>query len=561
MRTLRISQEDKADIILFGGVIATANAGGDHAEAVAVSAGRIVYVGPDVGTDPWLGSKTKLIDLKGRMVLPGFHDGHIHAVGAAAYGHAQIALSGLTTREALLSCVGEYVRDHPARSEYMGIGWSYASFPQDGPTREELDALCPDKPVFLLSGDGHTAWVNSAALVLGGIDQSTPDPPGGRIQRHPLTAAPTGWLKEAPAFKPVLNRFSLGHPQQMEEALMGFFERLSAEGITSILQPGMELFEQEHMCEVLSRLDRKNKLPVRILGGYRFSPRQTADPTITFRAMKKRYQGRLFKVNVAKLFLDGVMEARTARLLDPYLDSSGHRGEIMWQEGPFEKTIADLDREGAQIHIHTIGDGAVRMALDSFEKAIRHNGPRDSRHTLVHLDLTHPSDIARFRRLGVIACFQPAWFHVSPKEQQTMIRYLGEERAMSLYRLKSFWDQGAVVTCGSDYFAGSGGSLSFRPLEGMEMGVTRRALGDAASESYSPQERVSLDRMIDSYTSKAAFQFFHEEEVGSIEVGKQADLAVLDRNLYEAPVHTIHEAKVLLTLLEGREVHRDPSLD
>lgn len=552
--------QKKADLILSNGVVYTADRNRGSAEAVAVSDGRIAYVGNASGAASLLGPKTELADLKGRMVLPGFHDCHIHAVGAATYGSSLIPLGGLTAREDLLRRVREYIQHNPDRPDYTGFGWAYASFPATGPEREDLDAICPDRPVFLMSCDLHTAWVNSRALALVGITRETADPRGGCIVRHPVTGEPTGWLKESPAFRLVLNHLSPPDPEQMKKELVKFFHRLSAEGITSILQPGVEYFGEVDIFALLWTLEEEGKLPLRIKAGFTCSMQNGPDPVPVLREMKQKYRGRLFKADTAKLFLDGVMESRTARLLDPYLDVAHNIGKIAWADEDFEGIILALDRERIQTHIHAIGDGAVRLALNSIEKAVQANGHRDLRHTLAHLDLADRADIPRFRQLGVLACFQPAWFHVGAEEKQELLRCLGEKRAMSLYSMRSFLESGAVVTCGSDYpAAGIDGFVTFRPLDGIETGHTRRAKGKAEGECYRPEERVSISDMIDGYTIRAALQFHHEREIGSIEIGKLADLVVLDRNLFETAPHELHKARVLLTLLEGREVFRDGS--
>jgi predicted amidohydrolase YtcJ len=548
-----------ADLILANGVIFPAGGKHESAQAVAVCDGRIVYVGPATGAAAWRGAHTEWVELEGRMVLPGFHDGHIHAVGAATYGTFQIPLAGLVSRDDLLDGIRRYLDEHPNRRDYMGIGWSYATFPPSGPLREDLDALCPDKPVFLMSGDGHTAWVNAPALRLAGITRNSADPPGGTIVRHPVTNEPTGWLKEPAAFRLVLRHLSLPEREPMQHALLNFLQHLSAEGITSILQPGVELFPQEEMFAVLSTLDREGRLPLRIKAASTCTPQDGADSVAVIKEMKGQHRGRLFQVDTAKLFLDGVLESRTARLLDPYRDRPDHKTASIWNDEELKEIVVALDREGIQMHLHAIGDGAVRLALDSLEAARDINGRSGLRHTLAHLDLTHAADIPRFQQLGVIACFQPTWFHVGPVQRQEMVHCLGEERAASFYQMKSFLKAGAVVSCGSDYPAEASGFLSYRPLDGIEMGHTRRALGDTLGECYRPEERVSLADMIDSYTIRAAFQLHQENEVGSIEVGKLADLIVLNHNLFTMAPHEIHRARVVLTLLEGREVFRDPS--
>jgi hypothetical protein len=548
-----------ADLILTNGLVYTADARRSLAEAVAVAGGRIVYVGSSRSIEPWRGPDTRVIDLQGKMVLPGFHDAHIHAIGAA-YGRAQIQLADVSdSQAAILARVSEFVKQHSGKPNYFGMGWEYSAFGQNGPQREDLDAICPEKPILLLSCDGHTAWVNSAALLLAGINRQTPLPPGGSIEINPDSGEPTGWLKEPAAFRLVLQKLSLLPLAQLKERLQEFLPTLSAEGITSIFLPGVELFEEEEIFGLLAELEKEGRLPVRLLAGCRCKPLDESDPVATILAFKKKYAGPWFRVTTAKLFLDGVMEAYTARLLQPYTDRPDSQGQTVWPTDALQTLVHALDQAGIQIHLHAIGDGAVRAALDCFAQARPRQGCPPNRHTVAHLDLVDPHDIPRFQELGIIANFQPTWFYPGPDHQQFLNRCLGEKRAGSLYSLKSFLDQGVVVACGSDYPVGDAQLLSFRPLDGIEMGTTRCALGEAGGEPYNSKEQVSRLDMIDSYTIRAAYQLFQEDEVGSLEIGKRADLVVLDRDILTTPPHEIHQARVLLTLVEGREVFRGSS--
>jgi predicted amidohydrolase YtcJ len=549
----------RADLVLCNGSIYAPPPNYGTAEAVAIAGGRIVYVGTVAAAGSWSGPETTIIDLEGRALLPGFHDCHIHAVGGALYGTFQIPLAGIATSEAILQCVRAYIAENPRNLDYMGIGWGYSAFPAEGPAREDLDAISPWKPVFLMSCDGHSAWVNSPALALAGITRETTDPPGGCIMRHPLTGEPTGWLKEPVAYRQVLQHFSLPDTEQLKASLLEFFRRLSAEGITSIFQPGIELLGREDTLEILHALDAEEKMPVRVSAGITCSARDGLNPGPAVDELRREFSGRRFKVEAAKLFLDGVLETRTARLIAPYSGSMDFKGEDSWAEEDLKRVLVSLDREGIQAHIHAIGDGAVRLALDGIESAAKVNGPKALRHTIAHMDLTDRVDIQRFQRLGAIACLQPTWFHLGEEQRRAMKLCLGEERAMRLYSMRTLIESGALVTCGSDYPAEASGFLSFRPLDGIEMGHTRSALGDAQNDCYLPEERVSLADMIDCYTIRAAFQLHHEKETGSIEPGKLADLIVLDRDPFSVPPYEIHEARVVLTLLEGRIVFRDPS--
>jgi hypothetical protein len=270
--------------------------------------------------------------------------------------------------------------------------------------------------------------------------------------------------------------------------------------------------------------------------------------------LRKKYQGRRLRANTVKIFADGVIEAHTAALLEPYLDQPDNRGKANWEPDAFNQLVTALDREGFQIHVHAIGDRAIRLALDAFEAARAANGSRDSRHHIAHLELIHPQDWPRFRRLGVIANFQPLWAWADPYITQLTEPILGPERSRWLYPIASLVKTGALMVGGSDWSVSS-----MNPLDAMQVAITRRGLTDAAGPAWIPEERVDLPTMIAGYTINGAYVNFQETETGSIEVGKAADLIVLDRNLFEIPAPEIHRVKVLLTRLAGKEVFRDPT--
>ena len=260
-------------------------------------------------------------------------------------------------------------------------------------------------------------------------------------------------------------------------------------------------------------------------------------------------------VRSAKLFADGVIESGTAALLAPYLDRGGSRGTLEWDEARLREAAIALDREGFQIHVHAIGDRAIRVTLDTIEAVRRANGPRDRRPTLAHIELFDPADVPRFRALGAIASFQPLWAWADPYIRDLTEPQLGPARSRWLYPIGSVAATGAVVAGGSDWSVSS-----MAPLEGIEVAVTRRGPTEGPGPAWIPEERVSLATMLAAYTIGSAYAAFNERETGSLEVGKSADLIVLDRNLFAIPPHEISETKVLLTLFAGREVYRDPAM-
>ena len=372
------------------------------AEGVAVGGGKIIYVGDSRGVEKLKSPAPKVIDLAGKMVLPGFHDSHIHLVsGGIELG--QCNLSGLGTNEEIFAKIREYATEHPEKKWIVGGGWDLPIFPEANPLKEELDKLVPDQPTYLTAADGHSAWVNSRALEIAGITASTPDPENGRIEHQAKTGEPSGTLRESAA--ELVAQHIPG--ATAEESLNGLREGLALAnrfGITSVLEASAD----EKILEAYAEFDRRGSLTTRVLASIYVDPKKGVDQIEDLIQKHEKYQGRLLRVMAAKIFVDGVIESHTAALLEPYLDRPGDRGVPILKADELNRLAAGLDKAGFQIHIHAIGDRAVRMSLDAFEAAQKINGRRDARHHIAHLELISPSDIPRFKVLGVVANFQLA---------------------------------------------------------------------------------------------------------------------------------------------------------
>jgi predicted amidohydrolase YtcJ len=539
-----------ADLILRNGVVYTLAAARTWAEAVAIAQGRIVYVGPESGIGPWVGSHTAVINLQRKMVLPGFHDSHVHPL-SGGIGLGECYLSDLTTQDQILEAVRHCAEQNPQKEWVRGGRWDLSIFPNANPHKSLLDKIVPGRPVYLEAADGHSAWVNSRALELAGITKQTLDPPHGRIERDPETGEPTGTLREY-----AMSLISEHLPDYTaEDGLKGLrrgLEMAARFGITSIQDAAAD----EGVLKAYAELDRRGELTVRAVAAMLADPDKGVAQIPRLLELKRDYHGHRLRANAVKIMLDGVIEAHTAALLDPYVGSSGNRGKANWEPAALNRLVSALDAEGFQIHVHAIGDRAVRMALDAFEHARAANGSRDSRHHIAHLELINPQDLPRFRRLGVIANFQPLWAYPDPYITKLTYPVLGPERSRWIYPIGSLVKTGATVACGSDWPV-----TSMNPVEAMQVAVTRVGLTEGPGAAWIPEELVDLPTIVSSYTINGAYVNFQETEAGSIEVGKAADLVVLDRNLFDIPAHEIHRAKVWLTLLEGKEVYRNPTLN
>nr|WP_033732624.1 amidohydrolase [Bacillus mycoides] len=553
--SLNLEEEKKeiADTIFINGKIYTVEKQQPWAEAVAISKGKIIYVGNNACAQAYKGNKTKVIDLKGKMMLPGFIDNHLHATSLLGLLFA-VNLAGATTLEEYAQRVKAFYDTHPDATAISGGGWSNTIFPSNGPQKETLDAIVKDIPVVLVSEDFHSVWVNSKALELAGITKDTPNPEGGVIERNE-DGEPSGTLRET-AQNLVLSQLPSPSTQQYQEAFRYFQNEANKNGYTQVNQIlGGDL---EKVVQVLTTLEKEQALSIRHNLSFIVSPNQGESLIPYLKEQRQTLQGPLVKMKAAKLFMDGVIEGETAYLHEPYRNRPDYRGIPIWDKQAYINIIQALDKEKFQIHIHSIGDAATTETLDALENAQHINGKRDSRHEMTHLQLVRESDIKRFKTLGVVGVPQPSWF-VKDSYYDQAVMLLGEERANKQFPMKSFFNEGVKMASSSDYPITSG--LYFSPLTAIQIGITRSDIGKTSPEDVlNPKERVNLKDMIESYTINGAYANFSEHETGSIKVGKKADLVVLDKNLFEVPEHSIYKTRIFLTLLEGKEIYRHKDL-
>jgi predicted amidohydrolase YtcJ len=537
--------DDPADLVLRHGTIYPMAGDTGTVETLAIRHGRIVYAGTDAGARTYIGDRTTQIELDDRVVLPGFHDTHMHPI--SGIGLTEPTLGELDTREAILDSVGRYTAGHPEQPWIRGAGWQLPVFPGANPRKEWLDQIVPDRPVYLRAADGHSAWVNSKALEIAGVTRDTKDPVNGRIERDPATGEPSGTLRES-AMDLVARHLPARTQAEIQAGVRRALAMANAFGITSV----HEANAGPELLQAYAALDSAGQLSARVVAAMETDPQVGISQVDLLRAWRGRYAGtRYFSPRAAKIFADGVIEAKTAALLEPYLGGGG-RGEANLSPQAMDSLVAALDAAGFQVHVHAIGDRAVRMTLDAFEHARQHNGPRDARPIIAHLELIDPADIPRFTALGVIPSFQPLWAYADQYITQLTEPMLGQARSRWLYPIGSLAKAGARLSAGSDWSVSS-----MNPLEAIQVAITRRAPDSAAGPAWIPEETVDLRSMLSAYTIGGAYAAGEESSNGSLEVGKAADLIVLDRNLYRIPTTEIHSARVLLTLLDGREVFRD----
>jgi hypothetical protein len=549
-----------ADLVLVNGAVYTVDAACSWAQAVAVKDGRIVAVGSDAAVRERVGPRTEVIDLGGRMLLPGFQDAHAHPPGSGLE-MLRCNLSDASTMEEYERLIRAYADEHPDEPWIRGGGWSMDVFPGGTPNKDVLDAIVPDRPVGFPSRDGHSLWVNSAALKVAGITRDTPDPADGRIERD-AHGEPSGTLHEG-----AMELVAVHAPQDtMEDFTRGLLvaqRYLHSLGITawqdaSVRLDGGGCPTFDAYVEAASR----GELTARVIGALWWD-RHRGEEQIE-EIVRARESGRMgrFSPTTVKIMQDGIVENFTAGVLEPYLDAdgalTGNRGLSFVNPALLKGYVQRLDALGFQVHFHALAERAVRESLDAVEAARRANGRSDNRHHLAHLQVVHPDDVRRFRELGVVANCQPLWALLEGQMVHLTIPFLGEERSGWQYPFGSLHRAGAVLAFGSDWSVSSPD-----PFQAIHMAVNRRApqefasvVGDeAVQEVFLPRERLDLPTAIRAQTMGSAYVNHLERETGSIEVGKHADLVVVDRDVFAVPVDEIHRANVELTFVEGERVH------
>jgi predicted amidohydrolase YtcJ len=547
-----VSFDLPAEIVLTGGHVFTADPARPRAEAVAVTGGRISAVGTAADVGRHIGPRTRVIDLTGRLLVPGFQDAHIHALDAGL-GRLGCNLHDVEPAH-YPAYIADYAATHPDAPWIHGEGWPPVAFPDRPPDREALDAVVPDRPAFFWSSDGHIAWVNSRALELAGIGPGTPDPPGGRIERR-VDGEPQGSLHEG-AIMLVADLLPPDTPRQRQDAIVEVQRELHAFGLTAWQEIN---FEPEDV-EAWQAVDGRGLLTARVVGAFRGDPHR-GRPFAELEEMRARTAGGRFRVTHVKLFQDGIIENRTAALIEPYIEPDGRRsdarGESRHDPAALGALVTRLDSAGFHAHVHAVGERAVRETLDAIAVARGANGPSGLRHQIAHIQVVHPADVPRFAELEVIANAQPYWAVHEDQMDLMTIPVLGGERSRWQYPFRSLVDAGARLAMGSDWSVSTP-----NPLLEIETAVTR--IDDehrGARPPFLPEQRLDLATAIRGFTAGSAWANGLEAETGTIGVGKAADLALVDHDPFAPDAGPIGEGRVLLTLVDGAPVHEDPALD
>lgn len=524
-----------ADLILINGKIYTVDADQPWAQACAINDGKFIAVGKTEMVQKFKGEQTNVIDLSGRLVLPGFNDAHVHFADGGFY------LLGIDLRDAknereFVERIKNYAAKLKPGEWILNGNWDHEAWPsKKHPTRALIDSVTKDNPVLVQRLDGHIALANSLALKLAGITKNTPNPQGGEIVKDPHTGEPTGILKDN-AQSLVSAVIPPPTKEQLKNAIKAAIQYANSLGVTSI---------QDNCSDadlaIYQELLKEGELTLRVnawRSGYLYKNFEAI-------GILSNFGNDMLRVGTMKVFVDGSMGAGTALFYEPYSDDPSTCGIPIYEEQELYKLIAAIDKAGLQIAAHAIGDKANTWILNAFERAFQANGRRDARHRIEHAQVVLPKDIERYRELGIIASIQPSHCIDDMRWAEKRIG----DRAKHSYLFNSFVKAGVKIAFGTDWTV-----EPLNPMLGLYAAVTREFPEGGPKGGWFPDEKITLEQAIEYYTLGSAYAEFQDHVKGSITVGKLADLVVLDRNLFEIQPQEILEAKVDLTIIGGKIV-------
>lgn len=530
-----------ADKVISSKTVFTGDNKAPMEASIAVLDNKILKVGPFIEMQQYIGEETELFDFGDKLVMPGFHDNHIHIM-MGSLSLQSVDLFDAQSEEEVVQKVYAFSEENPNNPWIIGYTWDAGYWDNpEMPTRHALDQKLPDRPVVLFHAEGHYAWVNSKALEICGIHDGTKDPEFGKIERS-SSGEMTGILYEKAMTLITREAYSMTK-EKKRELLYGFLQHAASLGVTSVNDVyGSDFMETLDDYELLKELDDEDKLTTRI---HLFTAlNNPIDKSIKYR---ERYQSNKMRVSGLKQFVDGVITSRTAMLLDPYADDKDEYGDQSYSKEQFQKWITAADREGFGVKLHCIGDGAVRLALDVYEQAMITNGTKDVRHSIEHVEILNSNDQKRFKELGVIASMQPNHFAMS--ERNVYSTRIGVERDPEVFAIKTLEDEGTTIAFGTDFPIDD-----LNPFSQIHRAVTR--LDNTNQNTWNPKEAISLVNALTYYTKSPAYAVKRENELGTLEEDKFADIVVLDRNVFECGAEELLNTKVAMTMMDGKVVYQ-----
>ncbi len=529
----------KADKIIKNAKIFTADTDNPNASALVVKDGKFCYVGDEAGLSEYEG---EVIDLAGKFIMPGIIDSHVHVTFPTAFEYADFGeYFECDGKLEAMNFVADYMKKNPGLKRYKFL-MSKENLKGEEITKEDLDAISPDKELQIQESEFHSVWVNSKVLERHSITDKTPDPVPGVAYYVRKDGHVTGNVFEGAAEMPIILDSAMElSDEQIDTALQRWIDFSVSVGVSGIFDGGIPGFNKYHerVYKRLRDLDKQGRLPVYVDGCYVISSAREAEEGLKeLKRFRREYNTEHLKVHTLKIFMDGTLKIHTAAMVEPYEDTHT-TGVTAFSREELAELLVKLNEEGLDLHLHTVGDAASRVVLDAVELARKALGDRYRvKVTCAHLKIQHDADLDRFAKLGVFANYTP-WWHCEHIEE--MIPLFGEKRSENMYRCKTVWDSGAVVTWSSDNVV-FGDFVPWNPYLGMEVGMTRWISGKTAMYDFikcaeefpSASEKMSIEEMILGYTINGAKQLGIEASKGSIAAGKDADFLVFDNDLLTA---------------------------
>ena len=533
-----------ADLIIKGNAIFDSISDKPFAGFVAVKGNRIAAVGKDMESiSKHAGAGTKIIDAGDRLVMPGFHDSHTHLILAGMY-KTYPNLGSARSEEEAASMLKDYYDSQPGEGWVYGFNWYHVFWDKkELPRKETLDRYFPDRPVFLINAEAHGAWVNSLALEIAGVTADTPDPFGGEIARDE-NGEPTGFLYES-AIEYVAAHALIFTEEQEKTFLRKYMADAAELGITGVVDVQPYFGKDLGSLDVYTGMESDGELTVRITAAANLLG--DLDEALE---NSKKYCTEKVRAHMLKQFVDGVITTHTALLLEDYTDAPGNRGTQLSELEKIDAAVQEGHKRGLWIKIHAIGDRAIRFTIDNYEKAINTYGANGCRHAIEHVEMVTDSDIERFGQLGLIPSVQPEHIGLMPTWEGEEYRVnIGEERAGRTWSFRSLLESAGVLAIGSDCPV-----VDNNPFYAIHRGVTRLHDDGLPEGGWNPTQKLTVADILRGYTLGSAYGIGREDELGTLEEGKFADIAVIDRNLFEAEPEDIRGAHVDMTIMDGKVI-------
>ena len=547
----RAADKEVADFVFTNARVYTVNEAQPWAEAVAVQGDEIVFVGDAAGAEALVGSATVRSDVKGQLLLPGFIDSHAHPIAGGAYATA-LSLDTSGTVDDWVAAIADYAAKNEDAPVLFGYGFLATTFGPVGPTRQLIDNIVADRPVLIMDEGFHAAWANTAALKALNITQDTPDPvPGFSYYKRDANGDATGYLLEGTAGM-AMETLDVITEEIVVEGFGIILDIMNAYGVTAAYDAGVIGYE-DIAASVLKRTEASGDLTVRLVGSYRpRGPEDSADAVANALQWGRMIKGGRYRYNVLKIMDDGTVEGRTAAMFEDYQGEPGNSGETVYTQQEMTLMVVGAAENDIDVHIHALGERAIHESLNAIEAARKAVPESSTRYAICHIQVITDQDLPRFAELDVTAQSTPLWASYDTYGEQ----FVSDDQFSRFWRFNSLKNQGVRLSFGSDFPASGAGTLGLSPVVQIEIGHTRQNPGEPdAPVQPRETERLDVASLVRGFTIDAAYQMHMDDEIGSIEVGKKADLVILDQNIFEIEAYDIHKTEVVLTMMDGDIVY------